>query len=475
VDRLTDTLPLLEHQRGDIEWIHRVQRGLLGNEPGLGKTRSAIEAFDGGKNLVIAPNLIVESGTWEDELNRWSKYPEKWTVATYSMLNARKDFRTEKEIEQGKPHKYRPVNVLRPEWKGKWDAVVVDEAHYVKGRTTTWTWATERISRSSQSLLLMTGTPIPNWAHELFMLLRLINPAEAHPGKELGSFWRWAEQWFDTEPTKYSNGQPVAGEMKDCTPRCFMRPSYDPCEHYVAFTEANLGWHFRRMLRDDCLDLPPLTSHDIKVPMATNQRRIYKELVKDFMAQVGDQEVMAWSQGALNVMLDKVTVSPWFLTKQGRPRGGKLEQLRFDLETRSRPTLVLAHHRDVVEACAAVARDLGATATTVYGGQGRKRQGEAVRRFKDGKIDVLCGSLETLSEGLQLQVADMAIFVERSYKPSRNEQATRRIHRMGQERPVTILRYLTPDSVDMRKEKLLLTKTDRQMRVLTGADFKALL
>jgi SNF2 family DNA or RNA helicase len=83
--------------------------------------------------------------------------------------------------------------------------------------------------------------------------------------------------------------------------------------------------------------------------------------------------------------------------------------------------------------------------------------------------------LETLSEGLQLQVADMAIFVERSYKPSRNEQATRRIHRMGQERPVTILRYLTPDSVDMRKEKLLLTKTDRQMRVLTGADFKALL
>jgi SNF2 family DNA or RNA helicase len=112
---------------------------------------------------------------------------------------------------------------------------------------------------------------------------------------------------------------------------------------------------------------------------------------------------------------------------------------------------------------------------SVHGGVSKQDQGVAVRAFKDGKLDVLCGSLETLAEGLTLTVADMAIFVEVSYKPYRNEQAKYRVHRLGQERPVTVLTYLTPNTVDQRKRKLIAQKTDQQMRVLTAAQFKELL
>jgi SNF2 family DNA or RNA helicase len=80
-----------------------------------------------------------------------------------------------------------------------------------------------------------------------------------------------------------------------------------------------------------------------------------------------------------------------------------------------------------------------------------------------------------VAEGVTLVVADMAIFVEMSYKPYRNEQAKYRVHRLGQEHPVTILNYLTPNTVDQRKRKLLAEKTDQQMRVLTAAEFKELL
>lgn len=149
--------------------------------------------------------------------------------------------------------------------------------------------------------------------------------------------------------------------------------------------------------------------------------------------------------------------------------------LRFDLESRSRPTLVLAHYRETVEACLAVARDVGARAEAVHGGISRADQGRAVRAFKEGSLDVLVGSLETLAEGLTLTVADMAIFVEMSYKPSRNEQARYRVHRMGQTRPVTIKEYITPNTVDERKRKLLATKTDRQMRVMTAHQLMELL
>lgn len=464
---MTVTPPLMNHQQGDIDWITDIRRGLLGNEMGLGKSRSAIEAFDGGRNLIIAPNLIVTSGMWDDELDKWSRDPSKWAIATYHDLNVRR--------KTGKGSGTVPIEVLVEQWRHDWDALIVDEAHYVKGRNSKWTWATEQIAKRSDSVLLMTGTPIPNWAHEVFSLLRLLRPEQAHPGKALGSFWRWAGEWFDTSPNRFSNGNPVVGEMLACNPFCLDRPASDPCKHYHQFMEDNFGPQFRQILRDDVLDLPTLTEQVVHVDMSTAQRKVYNDLKKHFMAEVGDEEVLAWSQGALNVMLDKATVSPWLLAPKGPPKGGKFDMLEFDLSNRSRPTVVFAHYRDVVEACAEVARRTGARAAAVHGGVSKKAAGDRVRAFKAGELDVLVGSLETMSEGLTLTSADMVIHVERSFKPSRNQQAVRRVHRMGQERPVNSRTYITSKTVDDRKTDLLATKTDRQMRFLSAAQFKALL
>jgi superfamily II DNA/RNA helicase len=203
---------------------------------------------------------------------------------------------------------------------------------------------------------------------------------------------------------------------------------------------------------------------------------MYRELKKEYVTlSENSEEIVAWTPGSRNVMLDRITTSSWFLDMEGEPRGGKLERLRFDLENRSRPTLVLAHYRDTVDACVRVAESTGARAAAVHGGVSLKDKSRIVADFKSGRLDVLVGSLETLAEGLTLTVADMVIFVEKSYKPSRNEQALRRVHRMGVERPVTALDYITPNSVDANKRSLLASKTDQQMRVLTAAMFRQLL
>ncbi len=466
---VTERPPLLPHQQATTTWINQVQRGLLGDEPGLGKSRSAIESFQGAERvLVIAPAMVIHGGTWSDEIERWADNPGAYTVAPYSMLNAR----------QGP----RPVNRLRDEYQGHWDAIVVDEAHYIKGRKTTWTWATQQAAKRADQVMLMTGTPMPNWAHELFTMLRVLRPDEAKPGGPLGSHQRWIRTWFDTfNPTenlrpdlRNPHAEAVAG-LKACYPECADRPADDPCEHWGRFVDQNLGARFLRRRRDDVLaDLPPSTTSEVRVPLDTAARKMYRELKNDLLTMVDDQEIVAWSSGSRNVMLDKITTSPWLITKEGEPRGGKFEALRFDLEGRSRPTLVLAHYRDTVDACVWVAQSTGARAAAVHGGIPKAQAGQAIRDFKDGKLDVLVGSLETIAEGLTLTVADMAIFVERSYKPSRNDQAEKRIHRMGQTRPVTIRDYIAPKSVDENKRILLATKTDQQMRVLSAREFAGL-
>lgn len=421
--------------------------------------------------------MVIAGGTWADELEKWSDYPDRFTVAPYTLLNARS--------ERNSPNfgtKKHPSYKLRDEFKEKFDAVIVDEAHYTKGRSTSWTWAVEQIAKRSGAVLEMSGTPMPNWAHELYTILRVLHPEEAKPGKRFGAYQRWVNTWFMRLNNPFGGGTPgseLIGGLLACgydDSACRALPSNKPCIHYQHFVEANLGEKFLRRLRDDVLDLPPITQTQIKTPMDANALRMYKELKKEYVTSTADgDEVVAWTNGSKNVMLDRLTCSPWFLDPQGEPRGGKLDRLRFDLESRSAPTLVLAHYRDTVEACVRVAESTGARVGAVHGGISKDLKGKAVADFKQGRSDVLVGSLETLAEGLTLTVADMAIFVEQSYKPSRNEQALRRIHRMGQDKPVTVLDYMTPNTVDENKREVLAKKTDQQMRVMSAASFAALL
>lgn len=459
--------PLKAHQRENVEWIQRVGRGLLADEPGLGKSRSALEGFEGcDRVLIIAPSLILTTGVWADEVEQWGFDDTKYYAASYHALNVRK--------KTGRGTGTRPVNVLKPEWRGHWDAVIVDEAHYIKGQDTKWTWAVKQIARNCDNLLLLTGTPIPNWSHEVFTLLQTIYPEEGKRGHErLGSFWRWAERYFDVQPNPHNVRAKNLGNMLGCSPVCERRQPDDPCDHYAAFARENFGDRYMRHMRADHLDLPPLRFEDVHTPLEQSSRRAYAELKKDFATDIGDHEILAWSNGARQVLLDKMTTSPWLLTKEGEPHGGKFEQLRTDLAKRDEPTVVFAHYRDSVEAAARVAESQGLRAGFIHGGTTDKQNAALVRDFKRGRIDVLAGSLETMSEGLTLTVASEAIMLERSYKPSRNTQATYRIHRMGQDKECKITRYLTPGTVDTGKEQLLAEKNDHQMRTLSAADLLA--
>lgn len=468
------------YQQEGIDRIRATGRLLLADEPGLGKSRQAIEAYDGGRVLVIAPKLILDSGTWDDEIAKWSDHPELYTQASYTDIPAREW--TGAKRPDGSPNlsATRGTDMPRKEYLQRWDAVVLDEAHYVKGRATTWTKAIQKVAKQSGGLLALTGTPMPNWAHEVFTLLQLLYPDDARPGRRFGAYQRWLNEWFVRKPNPFGGGVPgseLIGGLLNCGTRqaCKDRPANDPCEHWLEFAEANLGHRFLRRLRDDVLgELPPLTEELIEVPMDAEQKRMYRELKKEWVTETdAGEEIVTWTLGSRNVLMDRICTSGWFATQKGEPRGGKLERLRYDLENRSQPTLVLAHYQDTVEACARVAESVGARAGFVHGLS--KDRGATVKAFKDGKLDVLVGSLETVSEGLTLTRADMAIFVEKSYKPSRNEQAMRRIHRIGQTRPVTVLDYVTPASLDSNKRVMLATKTDQQMRAMTAAQFTSLL
>ncbi len=464
----TQTFKPYPYQLEGIEWLRKRSRGLLADEMGLGKSNQALLASE-GRTLIVAPKMILVGGTWDDEIARWVPGQEdRFTQVAYTSLNQRDGRKI--------------TNLVKPEYEGPWDTVILDEAHYIKGRATSWTKLVLKLGAPAENVYALTGTPVPNWAKELFTLLQLMHPDEARPGKQYGSYNRWINRWFDTTPaTIYVRGVakevPNVGALLGCVPACDMHDPTDPCEHYRRFFEENLGGVFLRRLRDEVLtDLPPLTVERVLCPMVPAQKRAYNQVRKEALAELADGSYkVAWAETSKHMMCEQIATGVEVLDPGAKGASGKLDRLAYDLADRDRPTLVVAHYRASVEAAERVAVGLGKSVRVIHGGTPDKDRESAVRAFQSGKLDVLVGSLETISAGLTLTAADMIIFLETSYKPSTNEQAKRRIHRPGQDRPCLILDYVTPDSVDERKRELIRNKSDHQVRTFSAGQIKQLL
>jgi SNF2 family DNA or RNA helicase len=453
VQQASDPPPLRPFQAEGVRWLEQRPHALLADEMGLGKTRQLLESAV-EPVLVVAPAMVTDSGTWADEIDRWTPGLDV-TVTAYSRIVTRRGGKV--------------VSVVPEPLRRDWGTLILDEAHYVKTRKTSWTQTALKLAERSQAVHTATGTPIPNWAHEAFTLLQLAYPEKAHPGAELGSYWRWAGRWFDCSPTRFSQGLPSVGRMLGCGEDCRARPATDPCEHYREFAAASFGDRMLRRLVEDVLgDLPPKTEITVHCPMTPKQARAYRAMKRDYLAQVDGRELVAWNDGARHARLLQLSTG-LEAVDPGLTGSGKLDQLQAHLAGRSRPALVFAHYQASVQAACRRARETGADAEYIHGETSPRRRGEIAQAFKRGDLGVLVGSLDVLAEGLTFTQADLCIFVEKSPKTYRNEQAARRIWRMGQTRPVTVYDYVTPGTVDEGLRRLIADKAEDQLRTLTAA------
>lgn len=462
----TKGLQLYPYQEAGVEFLRSRSRAYLGDEMGLGKTAQLIRASE-GRTLVVAPAMLVDTGTWEGEVARWSDDPSRFTITAYSRLNHRSG------------RKAAPF--LRDEFKRDWDTVIFDEAHYLKSRDSIRTKVSLQLSKRAERVYLASGTPVPNWAHELFVPLQILRPEDARAGMELGSYWRWVETWFRTSRSPFSQHSLEIGRLRGCTSGCARRSPDDPCEHFAVFSQANLRNQMLRRLRDDVLqDLLELDHQVVQIPMTATQWREYRSMKRSYIAEVDDQEIIAWSSAAKHTNLDRMTTSLGMLNGDPLKHSGKFDRLAADLSERTRPTVVVAHYRDSVLGAQEVARSLGLTTEVIYGGTTRDERERVVKQFQQGNIQVLVGSFDTISEGLTLTAADTIILLELSYKAARNQQVVRRIHRIGQERSCLVLEYQATGPagqkcLDTNKRALIDKKISNSSHALTASTLKEIL
>jgi SNF2 family DNA or RNA helicase len=95
-------------------------------------------------------------------------------------------------------------------------------------------------------------------------------------------------------------------------------------------------------------------------------------------------------------------------------------------------------------------------------------RGELVERFQSGEGQVFLISLKAGGTGLNLTAADYVVHLDLWWNPAAQDQASDRAHRIGQTRPVTIVKLIAEHTIEDRVLELQAHKRWLASTVLTS-------
>ena len=111
---------------------------------------------------------------------------------------------------------------------------------------------------------------------------------------------------------------------------------------------------------------------------------------------------------------------------------------------------------------------------SLTGSTGKGMRSQLVRDFQEkDEAKVFCISLKAGGTGLNLTAADMVIHYDPWWNQAVQDQATDRVHRIGQKNPVTVYRLLEKDTIEERIQRLQGEKKNLAEELLSGEDMSS--
>jgi SNF2 family DNA or RNA helicase len=217
----------------------------------------------------------------------------------------------------------------------------------------------------------------------------------------------------------------------------------------------------RRRTKEAVLtELPPKIEQTIESELSSRHSRIYQTQLQrqrqKVLGLVGDVQRHRFEILKSLTILRQLALDPGLIDEADDGVGSaKLDRLLEDL------TQVIAEgHRALVFSqftrfLARVRTRLDAAGIDYAYLDGRTRnREEAIARFKDGDAPVFVISLKAGGFGLNLTEADYCFVLDPWWNPATETQAVDRAHRIGQENPVVVYRYVSTDTIEEKVMEL---------------------
>jgi hypothetical protein len=471
IDRLAPRgLELMMHQARFIEAAREGHRTfLLADEPGLGKTAQSVLAAsvaDAYPLLAVVPNVVKMN--WAREVERWT--PHRRATVIHGDGDTLDAFADVVIVNYDVLDRHMAwLSTLG--FKG----MVVDEAHFIKNlasqRSKNVLALADRIRRSAPGndplLLALTGTP-------------LINDVD-----DFRAIWQFLG-WID--------GDKPSPRLLGLLEENGLTPAESGFYAAARRTVIDLGIVRRRKV-DVAADLPAKRIADLPVELDDElgrsvraaERELGNRLLSRFRAlvearhlRIGDLEddqrdqfIRAVASAELEESKSAKTGENVFtmVRRIGQAKAGLAADYAAQLARSVGKVVFFAKHIDVMDQAesALAARDL--RTVSLRGDQTALQRQAAIDAFNtDPDVAVAVCSLTAAGVGVNLQAASNVVLAELSWTAAEQTQAIDRVHRIGQDEPVTAWRIIAAHTIDARIAELIDSKQGLAARALDGAD-----
>lgn len=458
---------LMPHQARFLAGVRDGHRSfLLADEPGLGKTAQSVIAAsvaDAYPLLVVVPNVVKMN--WAREVQRWT--PQRRVTVIHGDGDDLDAFADVFVVNYDILDRHLSW-ISRFGFRG----MVVDEAHMIKNvqsqRSKNVLAIADRIREHVPGgrplLLALTGTPLINDIDDFRAIWRFLGWTDAEkPGPELMARLE-------------SNG-------------------YTPADaaFYPAARESviEMGIVRRRKL-DVAADLPAKRVVDLPVELDDDlgrgireaEKQLADKLVARFTTiktgrlgrELGDDAIirMVCMQELEESNASATGINVFTMVRQiGQAKAGLAADYAAQLAHSVGKVVFFAKHIDVMDRAEAAFAERGLGTVSIRGDQTATARQEQIDAFNtDPSVSVAVCSLTAAGVGVNLQAASDVVLAELSWTDAEQTQAIDRVHRIGQEEPVTAWRIVAAQTIDARIAELIDSKAGLAARALDGAEAK---
>ncbi|AZU97912.1 SNF2 family protein [Vibrio phage LP.1] len=430
------------YQNRGVEFIKGTPKCALWLEMGLGKTLTTLTAiadlsdsFDIHKTLIIAP-LRVANTTWHKELQSW----EHTRHLTYRICTGSAKNRTSNLMRDADVYVINRENVkwLVDYYGDKWpfDFVVIDESSSFKSSKSQRFKSLRKVGKYINRMVQLTGTPSPNGLLDVWAQIALLDN-----GERLGrNMTAYKQRYFTSD---------------------YMGYKYTPIENAKTVIYQKLEDLVLTMKAEDYLDLPDRIDTVVEVELKPGALKEYTEFEREFVLQLEGEDVVAFNAAALANKLLQYANGALYLDETKRYKTiheEKLDALAGIVEDNPNENILVAYNYKF---------DLEKLQERFPQAVVMSKSGAEVEQWNEGKIKILLAHPASAGHGLNLQKGgNLIVWYGLNWSLELYQQFNARLHRQGQERPVTIAHIVTRGTIDEKVMLAIESKAETQEELI---------
>jgi len=331
------------------------------------------------------------------------------------------------------------------------DMIMLDESHSIKPSTSKRSKVCYLLGDKVQYRNILTGTPLGQKLIDAWGQYRFLNPNVF--GRSFADF-----------------------KARYCRMGGYMGKEIIGYKNIDEFTEKMHSIAFR-VTKKECLDLPPESSQNYYVTPSRHTKRIYQELKLDFATQIEGEtlevDIVLAQMMKLRQIVGGLVKHEDKILPVSQEKVSVLEEIMQD-KNWDKKLIVAVSFLHEIKLVKKLCKKLGLGYIILSGSTPQSKRMTIEERFREnGRKKVLILQVDTGGEGLDFTAADMIAFYSPSFSFIKTSQIKARIHRIGQDRPVTYIYIIMEGTIDEQIVEFLNEYGDITQLILeTNRDYK---